>query len=90
VDFCGFLFFKKRKDKGAEKEEFMEGIVDFFTNGIWGILAAAVGIIIYIIPTIIALSKRHSQRTGIILLNIFLGWTLAGWLGAFIWALAKD
>ncbi|MDR2046383.1 MAG: superinfection immunity protein [Clostridiales bacterium] len=68
----------------------MEGIVDFFTNGIWGILAAAVGIIIYIIPTIIALSKRHSQRTGIILLNIFLGWTLAGWLGAFIWALAKD
>lgn len=90
MDFCGFLFFKKRKDKGAEKEEFMEGIVDFFTNGIWGILAAAVGIIIYIIPTIIALSKRHSQRTGIILLNIFLGWTLAGWLGAFIWALAKD
>jgi len=38
----------------------------------------------YFIPSMIAWNKKNS--TGIILLNIFLGWTLLGWLGSLIWA----
>lgn len=39
----------------------------------------------YFIPSIIARNKVNFN--GILLLNIFLGWTLLGWVGALIWAL---
>ena len=32
----------------------------------------------------IGYNKKHSA--GIILLNLFLGWTFLGWLGSLIWA----
>lgn len=42
--------------------------------------------LIYFIPTIICIVKRHTHKLYIICLNIFLGWTLIGWLGALIWS----
>lgn len=42
---------------------------------------------LYFIPTILAVKNDHPSTAGIILLNIFLGWTFLGWLGALIWAL---
>ena len=53
---------------------------------IWGIL----GLFIYFIPTFIANKKQHIQKTSILLLNIFLGWTFIGWVVALIWATLKD
>ena len=41
-------------------------------------------IVPYFIPAIIARNKVHFS--GILLLNIFLGWTFLGWIGALIWA----
>ena len=41
---------------------------------------------IYFIPLIVALGRYHHQRTAIVMLNIFLGWTLLGWIIALIWA----
>jgi len=40
--------------------------------------------ILYFLPSIIAHSKRDFG--GIVLLNIFLGWTVIGWVAALIWA----
>lgn len=42
---------------------------------------------IYFVPTIIAASRRHPLAIGVFLLNFFLGWTILGWIGAFIWSL---
>lgn len=42
------------------------------------------GVIIYFIPTFIGASKEKSA--GILILNLFLGWTIIGWVGALIWA----
>jgi len=39
---------------------------------------------VYFIPTIAAHGKENSS--GIALLNLFLGWTFLGWVGALIWA----
>jgi len=39
----------------------------------------------YFIPAIIARNKVNF--TAILLLNIFLGWTFLGWVGALIWAI---
>jgi hypothetical protein len=41
---------------------------------------------IYLLPTLIAYSREHPQRAGIVVLNIFLGWTLIGWFAVFLWA----
>lgn len=48
------------------------------------------GLFIYFIPSIIALSKKKSNAVAIIVLNIFLGWSLLGWVIALVWALTAD
>ena len=41
-------------------------------------------VILYFLPAIIAHDK--ADFTGILLLNLFLGWTIVGWFIALIWA----
>jgi hypothetical protein len=44
----------------------------------------------YFLPTVIALTRWHANTLGIFLLNVFLGWTLVGWVVALVWSvLAK-
>lgn len=42
---------------------------------------------IFFLPIIIAVRKHHPNTLGIVLIDIFLGWSILGWLGALIWAL---
>lgn len=49
-----------------------------------GIMIFAI-IVGYLVPTIIA-SARGVKSAGPVLVNLFLGWTLFGWLLAFVWA----
>ena len=43
---------------------------------------------IYFIPSFTASVKKHPYTTGIFILNIFLGWTIIGWVGALVWAVS--
>jgi Na+/H+-dicarboxylate symporter len=43
-------------------------------------------LIIYFLPTIVALSRKKSNRTAIFFLNLFLGWTFVGWIVSLVWA----
>ena len=47
-------------------------------------------IVLYFVPTVIAIRRKSDNITGIALLNIFLGWSTLGWLAAFFWALLSD
>ena len=40
----------------------------------------------YFFPTGIAAMRRHPNTLAIFLLNLLLGWTGLGWIGAVIWA----
>ena len=42
---------------------------------------------LYFLPTIVAGGRHLHERTGIFLLNLFLGWTFIGWVIALIWAI---
>ena len=54
---------------------------------IFGLLFAFfAGVVVYFIPSIIASKKRHPHVLPIVLLNLFLGWAILGWVGALIWA----
>lgn len=41
----------------------------------------------YFVPSIVAFARRHHNAVPILFLNIFLGWTLIGWVGSLIWSL---
>ena len=42
--------------------------------------------ILYFAPTITAIRREHANRTSIVVVNIFLGWTLIGWVVALAWS----
>ena len=45
-----------------------------------------VGLLAYFIPTVVAQRRTHRNILAIFILNLFLGWTLLGWVGALVWA----
>lgn len=54
---------------------------------------ASVGFIIllalYFVPAIVAFTRHHHNQWAIFALNLLLGWTLLGWVGALIWSLTR-
>ena len=43
-------------------------------------------LLIYFIPSMVANSRQHKNLQSIIVLNLFLGWTLVGWVVSLVWA----
>ena len=56
-------------------------------EGVMLIVLVVLGIIIYFVPSIVAKNKKNLGA--ILCLNIFLGWTVLGWVGALVWACAS-
>lgn len=48
-----------------------------------------VGLAVYFLPTLVASTRLHPNSKPIMLLNVFLGWTLIGWVGALVWSASK-
>ena len=44
----------------------------------------------YFLPSIIATLRGKANAGAIFALNLFLGWTLLGWVVAFVWSLTSD
>lgn len=67
-----------------------DGPYGWFTFG-WapfiGFPLGLVGIGLYFLPTIFAAVRRSRSLLGIVLLNIFAGWTFIGWIIALVWSL---
>jgi hypothetical protein len=51
-----------------------------------GLVLIGVILVLYFLPAIIATLRRHAGLAGIWALNIFGGWTVIGWIVAFVWA----
>ena len=45
---------------------------------------------VYFLPFGIAIIRERSNKLAIFLLNLFLGWTLIGWVVALVWAATSD
>lgn len=54
------------------------------SSDLWLLLAAAA----YFAPTLVALKREHHQAGSIVALNLLLGWTVLGWIGALVWSLS--
>jgi len=58
-------------------------------DGASALIVVAVGLgalAIYFLPWIIARNREHTNEAAIFFLNLFLGWSLIGWVVAFVWA----
>ena len=47
----------------------------------------ALVLVLYKVPTIIAACRRHPDTPSLMSFNLFLGWTVAGWLVSLFWSL---
>jgi hypothetical protein len=58
-------------------------------TGFWLIMCALIVMfgVVYFIPSMIGARKRNAVP--IFVLNLLLGWTFIGWVGALIWALCE-
>lgn len=48
------------------------------------------GFVMYFLPTIIAFARSKRDAAAILLLNLFLGWSVIGWIVAMVWAVKND
>ena len=65
----------------------------FSKFGIWEIMlivSILPSLAIYFVPTIVAIARRTRNVIGIVLLNIFSGWTFVGWIIALVWSIRDD
>lgn len=46
--------------------------------------------LLYFLPSLIALIRGKRDTLAIFLLNLFLGWSVIGWIVALIWAAKND
>jgi len=44
---------------------------------------------IYFLPSLIAFLRQHKNSLAIFLLNLFLGWTVLGWVVSLVWSVIK-
>jgi hypothetical protein len=51
-----------------------------------GLFLFGLPLLIYFLPTFVAGGRKHREVAPIFLVNLFLGWTLVGWVAALVWA----
>jgi hypothetical protein len=47
-------------------------------------------VMMYFIPTICAISRKHNNTAAIVCVNILLGWTVLGWIASMVWSLTDN
>ena len=55
-----------------------------------GLLIIFLSACLYFLPWIVARSRRKRNSAAIGVLNLFLGWTVIGWIVALVWAAMVD
>ena len=56
-------------------------------DGAAGGIVIAIILIVYLLPSFVAYARKVPSKHAILALNIFLGWTLIGWVISLVWAL---
>lgn len=65
---------------------FLGIIIGLCLNIFWLGFAA----VLYFVPTIVAAYKKHPHTLWIFLINLFFGWSVAGWIIPLLWAFDFD
>jgi hypothetical protein len=52
-------------------------------------LQEPMNLLVYFIPSFVAAARNQDTRFTIFAINLVLGWTVIGWIGALVWAIHK-
>jgi hypothetical protein len=55
-------------------------------SAVMGLFLLFILFAVYFLPTIIVSINNHPHAAGVLIVNLFLGWTFLGWVGALAWA----
>jgi tryptophan-rich sensory protein len=55
-----------------------------------GLIGLLILLVLYFLPFVVAIFRHHRNKGAIFILNLFLGWTLVGWVVAVMWAVLSD
>ena len=53
-------------------------------------LTAGSLVLLYFLPTLLVIRDKEKSRASIFVVNLFLGWTLVGWVVALAWAIKRE
>jgi hypothetical protein len=58
---------------------------------VWVVYLAILALVagFYFLPSIIAFRRNHLNAVAILALNLFLGWSLIGWVVSLVWSLLR-
>jgi hypothetical protein len=59
-------------------------------NALAHVAAITLLLALYALPAYVALWRGHRRQHAIFIVDIFLGWTLVGWLAALAWSLSPN
>jgi putative effector of murein hydrolase LrgA (UPF0299 family) len=48
-----------------------------------------VALLLYFVPSVVGFVRDHHNKWAIFALNLLLGWTFLGWIGALVWSLTR-
>jgi len=80
---CLSFYVRATPKKGGNKAKQRSWILNMKILIIIGLICLAV----YFIPAVVGYKKKNA--IGILLLNLFLGWTIVGWVVALVWAVSS-
>lgn len=66
----------------------MEG--DVVSDSIEGFVITIALLSMYFLPALVAWKRSHRNASAIGVLNLFLGWTMIGWVGSLVWAFTSN
>lgn len=49
-----------------------------------------VGVLVYLLPSCVAVLRGHKNAVPICVINVFLGWLLVGWVVALAWSFSHQ
>lgn len=55
-----------------------------------GLIAILVIVVVYFLPTVIAYKRKYKNRMSVLVVDLFLGWTLIGWVVALALSFIND
>ena len=64
----------------------MAPLVVFASGGTVGLIVL---LLLYFVPSVVAFARHHHNQWAIFALNLFLGWSVLGWIGALVWSLTR-
>lgn len=67
---------------------FLPDASEFISKGTISLVTLLIVIPIYLVPMIVSIKRGHPQAGTISVINLFLGWTVLGWVVSMAWAMS--